>query len=241
MTSHFSSLLRRLGLWLRVGSLAVAATAVAIPPANADQPVPGTESLSAASASGTNADQPAPSPQSQSAANASPSASGTIAEVVVTARRREEVAQDVPLSLVAVDLPTLTNIGFTALPDLKEQVSAIDITPDNNTPDELLVFIRGIGGTDAEQLSRDNDVGVYLDDVYVGHGMMLATELLDIARVEVLPGPQGVLYGRNTIGGAVKFVSQKPTGCSISKPQATPATTATCVSSRASICPPLTT
>jgi iron complex outermembrane receptor protein len=137
---------------------------------------------------------------------------GALEEIVVTARKREENAQDVPLSLTVLDAAVLSKIGFNSIADIKEKVAALDITPDNNSPSELAVFIRGIGATDDEQLSRDNGVGVYLDDVYVGHGMMLASQLLDIERIEVLPGPQGTLYGRNTVGGAVKFISEKPTG-----------------------------
>jgi len=72
--------------------------------------------------------------------------------------------------------------------------------------------MRGVGQEEPDSLLRDNAVGVYLDDVYVGHGNGLSSELGDTERVEVLPGPQGTLYGRNTIGGAVKFVSVKPTG-----------------------------
>ena len=137
---------------------------------------------------------------------------GALEEIVVTARKREENAQDVPLSLTVLTEAALSKIGFKSITDLKEKVAALDITPDNNTPSEMAVFIRGVGATDAEQLTRDNGVGVYLDDVYVGHGMMLASQLLDIERIEVLPGPQGTLYGRNTVGGAVKFISEKPTG-----------------------------
>jgi iron complex outermembrane receptor protein len=137
---------------------------------------------------------------------------GTLEEVIVTARKREENAQDVPLSLTVLDSGALAKMGFTDITTIKDRVPAIDITPDNNSPLEMVVFMRGVGGTDDEQLSRDNGVGVYLDDVYVGHGMMLASQLADIERIEVLPGPQGTLYGRNTIGGAVKFISSKPTG-----------------------------
>lgn len=137
---------------------------------------------------------------------------GALQEIIVTARKREENAQDVPLSLTVLDAAALAKIGFINITDLRDRVPALDVTPDNNSPSEMVIFIRGIGGTDDEQLTRDNGVGVYLDDVYVGHGMMLASELADTERIEILPGPQGTLYGRNTVGGAVKFISAKPTG-----------------------------
>lgn len=148
-----------------------------------------------------------------SPANAtSANAGARLQEVLVTARRRTETAQTVPMALTVLTPRFLSNIGFKNITSLKEKVPSLDITPDNNTPTEMVLFIRGIGGADAEQLTRDNGVGVYIDGVYEAHGMMLASQLLDVARVEIIRGPAGVLYGRNTIGGAINFISIPPTG-----------------------------
>jgi iron complex outermembrane receptor protein len=133
-------------------------------------------------------------------------------EIVVTAQRREERAQDVPLAITAFDAEALSRIGFTNLSDLMENVPSLAITPYPNASSSLVVFMRGVGQIDAVQIARDPGVGIYADDVYLARGSALTADLGDIERVEVLRGPQGTLYGRNTIGGAVKFISAKPTG-----------------------------
>ena len=130
----------------------------------------------------------------------------------MTAQRREERAQDVPLAITAFDAEALSRIGFTNLSDLMENVPSLAITPYPNASSSLVVFMRGVGQIDAVQIARDPGVGIYADDVYLARGSALTADLGDIERVEVLRGPQGTLYGRNTIGGAVKFISAKPTG-----------------------------
>ena len=143
---------------------------------------------------------------------ASVEARSALEEVVVTAQRREERAQDVPLAITALDSAALSRIGFTNLSDLMEHVPSLAITPYPNSSSSLVVFMRGVGQIDAVQIARDPGVGIYADDVYLARGTALTADLGDIERVEVLRGPQGTLYGRNTIGGAVKFISAKPTG-----------------------------
>jgi iron complex outermembrane receptor protein len=133
-------------------------------------------------------------------------------EIIVTAQRREERAQDVPLAITAFDAAALARIGFTNLGDLMEKVPSLAITPYPNSSSSLVIFMRGVGQIDAVQIARDPGVGIYADDVYLARGMALTVDLGDTERVEVLRGPQGTLYGRNTIGGAVKFISAKPTG-----------------------------
>ena len=136
----------------------------------------------------------------------------TIEEVSVTAQRRIERSQDVPMSIVALNEDAIEKLGFTELGDIADKIPTLSIQPDFETSSALKVYIRGIGQEKPANFERDSGVGVYLDDVYVGHGNGLAGELNDIERIEVLAGPQGILYGRNTVGGAVKFVSKKPTG-----------------------------
>jgi iron complex outermembrane receptor protein len=133
-------------------------------------------------------------------------------DIVVTASKREENLQDVPLAITAFDAEALSSIGFTNLSDLMERVPSLAIAPYPNSSSSLVVFMRGVGQIDAVQIARDPGVGIYADDVYLARGTGLTTDLGDIERVEVLRGPQGTLYGRNTIGGAVKFISAKPTG-----------------------------
>lgn len=132
--------------------------------------------------------------------------------VVVTAQRREETSQEVPMSVVALNPDALEKMGFHSVNDLADKVPALSIQPDFEKASALKVYIRGVGQEKPANFERDNGVGIYLDDIYVGHGNGLASELIDVERIEVLAGPQGILYGRNTIGGAVKFISHKPAG-----------------------------
>ena len=125
--------------------------------------------------------------------------SSGLEEIVVTAQRREERAQDVPLAITAFDAEALSRIGFTNLSDLMEQVPSLAITPYPNASSSLVVFMRGVGQIDAVQIARDPGVGIYADDVYLARGSALTADLGDIERVEVLRGPQGTLYGRNTM------------------------------------------
>ena len=136
----------------------------------------------------------------------------TIEEVSVTAQRRIERSQDVPMSIVALNEEAIEKLGFTELGDIADKIPTLSIQPDFESSSALKVYVRGIGQEKPANFERDSGVGVYLDDIYVGHGNGLAGELNDIERIEVLAGPQGILYGRNTVGGAVKFVSKKPTG-----------------------------
>lgn len=132
--------------------------------------------------------------------------------VLVTAQRREETSQEVPMSVMALSGEALEKMGFHSIGDIADKVPNLSIQPDFEKASALKVYIRGVGQEKPANFERDNGVGIYLDDIYVGHGNGLATELIDIERIEVLAGPQGILYGRNTIGGAVKFISNKPTG-----------------------------
>lgn len=133
-------------------------------------------------------------------------------EVVVTAQKREESVQQVPLAVTAFDAEALAKMGFTDLSDLGQKVPSVSIQPYPNASSTLVIFIRGVGQSDALQFARDPGVGIYLDDVYLAHGQGITMDLGDVDRVEVLRGPQGTLYGRNTIGGAVKVITAKPTG-----------------------------
>lgn len=133
-------------------------------------------------------------------------------EIVVTARKRTESIQQVPMSVSAFDSSALEKIGFSNLTDLAENVPSLSMSPYPNNSSAMVVYLRGVGTIDSEQIARDPGVGIYLDDVYLGRAQGLAGDLADIQRIEVLRGPQGTLYGRNTIGGAIKFLTAEPTG-----------------------------
>jgi len=130
-------------------------------------------------------------------------------EIIVTARKRPEPLQQVPLSLLALDREQLRNGAVTDLADLRQQVPGLQLLPHPNAEGTLRVYLRGIGNSD-EQLTQDPSVAVYADGVYLPRSQGLGLELLDLERVEVLRGPQGTLYGRNATGGAINYVSQRP-------------------------------
>jgi iron complex outermembrane receptor protein len=139
---------------------------------------------------------------------------GSIEEIVVTARKREESVQDVPISISAFSGDALTARGVTQIDRLAT------FTPNlvyQNNPglsgaaNSSTIFIRGVGQSDFLG-SIDPGVGLYVDGVYIARSLGAVLDLLDVERVEVLRGPQGTLFGRNTIGGAVSVTSEKPDG-----------------------------
>ncbi|KQZ72475.1 hypothetical protein ASE06_08080 [Sphingopyxis sp. Root214] len=136
-----------------------------------------------------------------------------VADIVVTAQKREENLQDTPISMVALSSETLEEKGIGSLSDLfTGAIPSIGIAPFVGRVSAVSIGMRGLVPVDATQVSRDPTVGIYIDSVYLGRVSGLGMELADIERIEVLRGPQGTLFGRNTIGGAISVVSKKPTG-----------------------------
>lgn len=135
-----------------------------------------------------------------------------VEEITVTARRRAESLQDTPISISAVTSEGLAQRGIdnvTQIGDFTPNVkfnSSVPVSASNAT---AAIFIRGIGQNDY-QLSADPGVGLYLDGVYISRGVGNVLDVLNVERIEVLRGPQGTLFGRNTIGGAVSVVTKKP-------------------------------
>jgi iron complex outermembrane recepter protein len=128
--------------------------------------------------------------------------------IVVTARKQSESLQDVPMSISAVSGKDLEDAGYTELNDISRLSSNVYFeAADRSKP---LIYIRGIG-TRSYDAGSDPSVGVFVDGVYLGRFGALDMDLMDVARVELLRGPQGSLYGRNTIGGAISVVSRDPT------------------------------
>ncbi|EGF89999.1 tonB dependent receptor family protein [Asticcacaulis biprosthecium C19] len=132
--------------------------------------------------------------------------------VVVTARRRMEALQDTPIAITALSAKALERQQIQTTTDLGKvtpnlQFATYGTLTGNNSAAQ--VFIRGIGQTDATG-AVDPGVGLYIDDVYMGRSVGGAMEFRDIANVQIVRGPQGTLFGRNTIGGAVLLSTNKP-------------------------------
>jgi iron complex outermembrane receptor protein len=134
-------------------------------------------------------------------------------QIVVTATRRETFLQDTPIAISAVSTDELDKRHVESLIDLANgQLPYLRVATFEARQSALTVGIRGIVPFDANQTARDQGVGIYLDGVYLGRQQGLNTALLDIERIEVLRGPQGTLFGRNTEGGAVSLITKAPSG-----------------------------
>lgn len=134
-------------------------------------------------------------------------------EVIVTAQKRATNLQKTPISISVLSSKDLENRHIVSLADLATSgTPSLRIAPFFSRSSALTVGIRGMVPFDANQPSRDATVGVYLDGVYLGRSQGLGAALYDIQRIEVLKGPQGTLFGRNTEGGAVNIISKKPSG-----------------------------
>ncbi len=129
-------------------------------------------------------------------------------EVVVTAQKREQSLQDVPIALNAFDAQFLRITGAQNLDNLQQFTPGLEAT--NLGVTQPTFAIRGIG-TGGLSIGTDPAVGVYMDGVYIGRSASSNTEFSDIERVEILKGPQGTLFGRNAAAGAIQVITQKPT------------------------------
>ncbi len=135
--------------------------------------------------------------------------SGGVERIIVTSRRVEESLQDVPVAVTAFQGDALESRLVEDIIDIQNITPSLTLYQATNSNNSTAAFIRGIGQAD-QLYSFDPGVGIYIDDVFVNRLQMGFIEALDIDRVEVLRGPQGVLYGKNTNGGAVRFYSQAP-------------------------------
>ena len=136
-----------------------------------------------------------------------------IEEIVVTATKRETNLQKTPISISVVNAETIRERRVQSLLDLADGgVPSLRVATFEARQSALTIGIRGIVPLDANQPAREQGVGIYIDGVYLGRQHGLNTGLFDIERVEVLKGPQGTLFGRNTEGGALSLVSKAPTG-----------------------------
>jgi iron complex outermembrane receptor protein len=149
--------------------------------------------------------EPAPAAD---AATATGDAADAGAEVVVTARRRAENIQDVPISLQAISGETLQRKGTIDLQSLIEQTPGLNSTGGN--PRNFSITIRGIGYAPTAADGLDNAIGVYFDGVYQARPGQVLQDLVDVQSFEVLRGPQGTLFGRNAAAGALNITFNKP-------------------------------
>ena len=131
-------------------------------------------------------------------------------EIVVTARKREENIQEVPVAVSLITGEVLEDRAAADISELQGFVPNLSIYPGRNQSTTLTAFMRGIGQADP-LWGVDPGVGLYLDDVYIARPQGALLDVYDIERIEVLRGPQGTLYGKNTIGGAIKYVSREIT------------------------------
>jgi len=171
----------------------------------------------------TSASWAATAQSSQPAAGAEAiSVSQGVEEIIVTARKRVEPLQDSPVSVTALSAASIQQRGVVNFNQLNNFVPNIELN--NGRVDgggsTAQVFIRGVGQEDYS-FPNDPGVGVYLDGVYVSRSSAGDFGFLDIERIEVLRGPQGTLYGKNTIGGAINVITRRPTGENQGKVQAT--------------------
>lgn len=130
-------------------------------------------------------------------------------EIVVTAQKRAENIQDVPISIVAMGTESLENRGIKGISDLGSTVPDLQIVAHPNSATSQRIFIRGVGAND-DQFTLDPAAAVYVDGVYVARSQGLSADTAEIERIEVLRGPQGTLYGRNATGGAVNIITKSP-------------------------------
>ena len=132
-----------------------------------------------------------------------------IEEVVVTAQKHEELLQETPIAITAFSATELEIQRVTNVMDLLNKVPSLNLAPFAGTRVAPNLFIRGMGNLTV-QTTKDNATGIYIDGVPVGRSTGLAADIVDLERIEVLRGPQGTLWGRNTTAGAINFITRKP-------------------------------
>ena len=141
------------------------------------------------------------------AQEAPPQDAATLDEVIVTAQRREQSLQDVPIAITAFNAETLERTAATGIQDIAAKAPGVTLTQFNIGEPQL--YIRGVGSS-SDSAASDPSIGVSIDEVSIGRSGASALAFLDIERVEVLRGPQGTLYGRNASGGALNIYTRKP-------------------------------
>ena len=145
----------------------------------------------------------------QSAPAASTEQSYSIEEITVTARRRQEAMQEVPLAVTAMGAEELRTQLITDLSQVASQVPSFTFQAQNALESEM--FIRGVGSARLNSATADPSIGTFLDEIYIGRRGAATPPIFDLERIEVLRGPQGTIFGKNVVGGAINMISAKPT------------------------------
>ncbi|HLG89304.1 MAG TPA: TonB-dependent receptor [Alphaproteobacteria bacterium] len=151
----------------------------------------------------------------QQAGGQASSSGGTLEEIVVTAQKRSENQQVVPVSVTALSPTTLSNARILNAMDLAGTVpnlyifSGASLNGSTSTP---WMTLRGIEANNTGTVQTDSGIGIYVDGVYVARASGQVFDLADVQQIEVLRGPQGTLFGRDSVGGAINFITKDPTG-----------------------------
>ncbi len=130
-----------------------------------------------------------------------------LGEITVTARRREENLNEIPVAVTALSEAKIENLNVQDISNLQGLVPNLTIYAARGSSSTLTAYIRGIGQSDP-LWGVEPGVGVYIDDVYLARPQGALLDVLDVERIEILRGPQGTLYGKNTIGGAIKYITK---------------------------------
>ncbi|MCL6728794.1 TonB-dependent receptor [Sphingomonas hankyongi] len=188
----------RAAMFGTVAAAALLAAPVLAQPTQSSDPAPATDAPSDAA--------PAADVQTEDEA-----AAASDQQIVVTARRRNELLLDVPVAVTAYSGEQLERQGALDITDIGDTTPNVTLETSRGTNTTLTAFIRGVGQQDPVA-GFEQGVGIYLDDVYLNRPQAAVLDIYDVERIEVLRGPQGTLYGRNTIGGAVKYVTRRIPG-----------------------------
>lgn len=142
--------------------------------------------------------------------DAAPKTRRGVEEVIVSAQKYEQNLQDVPISITALSAQDIESKSVTGLKELAQFVPNLTFSNHSTSGNSgAIIYIRGVGQQDSG-IEFDPGVGVYVDGIYMGRMQGLDLDLLDIKRIEILRGPQGTLFGKNTVGGALNITSEKP-------------------------------
>jgi iron complex outermembrane receptor protein len=133
-----------------------------------------------------------------------------IPEIIVTAQRRSEKIQDVPVTIQAFTAKMINDLGIKSSTDLGQMTPNVDVALPAGAGNQPIITIRGIGLNDFDTNNAGPN-GIYVDEVYLSSPASQTFQTFDLQQIEVLKGPQGTLYGRNTSGGAINFIANKPT------------------------------
>ena len=137
-------------------------------------------------------------------------AAGMLEEVVVTAEKREQNLQDAPVSIEVLTEAGIENQGIVDITSLFAAIPGVQGYEAPSSRGNVSFSLRGIGAGNPNSVSSDPANAMYIDGVYLGKATGNGVDAMDLERIEVLKGPQGTLYGRNSIGGAINFITKKP-------------------------------